>query len=52
MWLEFLKNYDINFQYHPEKANVVADALSRRSYPTLNSLLVAPRDLSEDFKKL
>jgi len=51
-FLEFFKDNDINFQYHPEKANVVADALSRRSYPILNSLLALPRDLVEDFKKL
>nr|GFD45589.1 putative reverse transcriptase domain-containing protein [Tanacetum cinerariifolium] len=30
-WLELLKNYDTNIQYHPRKANVVADALSRKS---------------------
>nr|GFD50349.1 RNA-directed DNA polymerase [Tanacetum cinerariifolium] len=30
-WLELLKDYDANIQYHPEKANVVADALSRKS---------------------
>nr|GFD07810.1 putative reverse transcriptase domain-containing protein [Tanacetum cinerariifolium] len=30
-WLELLKDYDTNIQYHPEKANVVADALSRKS---------------------
>nr|GFB24500.1 retrotransposon protein, putative, Ty3-gypsy subclass [Tanacetum cinerariifolium] len=30
-WLELLKDYDINIQYHPRKANVVAGALSRKS---------------------
>ena len=50
--LEFLKDYDINFQYNLRKTNVVVDALSRRPYPTLNSLIALPRDLFEDFKKL
>nr|GFC59721.1 retrotransposon protein, putative, Ty3-gypsy subclass [Tanacetum cinerariifolium] len=30
-WLELLKDYDTNIQYHLEKANVVADAPSRKS---------------------
>jgi len=29
-WLELIKDYDIEFHYHPRKANVVADALSRK----------------------
>jgi hypothetical protein len=29
-WLELIKDYDLEIQYHPEKANVVADALSRK----------------------
>jgi hypothetical protein len=30
-WLEVLKDYDGKVFYHPTKANVVADALSRKS---------------------
>ena len=31
-WLELIKDYDLEVHYHPSKANVVADALSRKSY--------------------
>jgi hypothetical protein len=37
-WLELIKDYDLDIHYHPGKANVVADALSRRSY--CNNLMV------------
>ena len=36
-WLEVIKDYDMRLQYHPGKANVVADAFSRKSH--VNTLL-------------
>jgi hypothetical protein len=31
-WLELIKDYDLGMNYHPGKANVVADALSHRCH--------------------
>jgi hypothetical protein len=44
-WLKLIKDYDLAINYHPGKANVVADALSRRSH--LNML--ATRELLPEF---
>jgi hypothetical protein len=43
--LELIKDYDLGINYHPDKANVVADALSKRSH--LNML--ATRELLPEF---
>ena len=37
-WMEFLEDYDFTLHYHPGKANVVADALSRKSRGPLASI--------------
>jgi hypothetical protein len=31
-WLELIKDCDLEIYYHPDKANVVADALSRKAH--------------------
>ena len=35
-WLELFKDYDCKIEYHPEKANVVVDALSRKTVATIS----------------
>ena len=51
-WLELIKDYDMKSHYHPGKANVVADALSRKSY--VNTLVSEglPKELVEDLREL
>ena len=39
-WMEYLEDYDFDLQYHPGKANVVADALSRKAYGSLACLAI------------
>ena len=46
-WMELIKDYDCVIDYHPEKANVVVDALSRKSVQTLR-VLNAHLSLSDD----
>jgi hypothetical protein len=50
--LELIKYYDLDVHYHPRKANVVADALNRKSYA--NEVQVAPMssELCAEFERL
>ena len=51
-WLELIEDYDLEVHYHPGKANVVADALSRKAQ--CNCLTIAPplHTLCDDLRKL
>jgi hypothetical protein len=51
-WLELIKDYDPRINYHPEKANVVADALSHRSHVSQLVVDSMPFELCEEFDKL
>ncbi|XP_070041306.1 uncharacterized protein [Nicotiana tomentosiformis] len=53
-WLELLKDYDITIRYHPGKANVVADDLSRKaeSMGSLAFISAEERSLALDIEFL
>jgi hypothetical protein len=50
-WLELLKDYDFGLNYHPGKANVVADALSRKTLH-MSTLMMKELELIEKFRDM
>ena len=50
-WLELIKDYDLEIQYHEGKANVVADDLSRKLTHGVNALVVAD-ELCREMERL
>ena len=50
-WLELLKDYDFGLNYHSGKANVVADALSRKTLH-MSVMMVKELELLEQFRDL
>jgi hypothetical protein len=51
-WLELIKYYDLEVHYHPGKANVVADALSRKVHYNHLELELVSDPLCEEMRKL
>ncbi|KAH0697968.1 hypothetical protein KY289_015450 [Solanum tuberosum] len=51
-WLEFLKDYDVNVLYHPGKANVVVDALSKLSMGSVAHVEEERKELAKDVHRL
>ena len=47
-----LKNYDISVLYHPSKANVVADALSRSSMGSVAQVEEDMKELAREVHRL
>jgi hypothetical protein len=51
-WLELIKDYNIEVYYHPSKANVVADALSRKAHCSCLSVEAFSENLCWEMRKL
>ena len=49
-WLELIKDYDLEIQYHEGKANVVVDVLSQKSSHSVN-VIVLPVSYVSSFRK-
>jgi hypothetical protein len=51
-WLELIKDYELEIHYHPHKANVVADALSRKASCHCLTVKTSDITLCQEMEKL
>ena len=51
-WLELIKDYDLEIHYHPGKANIVVDALSRKANCNCTSATPLHATLCQEMEKL
>jgi hypothetical protein len=51
-WLELIKDYKLEIHYHPGKANVMADALRRKSQVNMMVAHPMPYELAKEFDRL
>jgi hypothetical protein len=51
-WVELIKDYDYMIDYHPGKANVVADALSRKGKTVMNDMEIKEQESIVELKKM
>ena len=49
-WLELLKDYNLQIQYQPGKANVMVDALSRKTQHSLNTIAMTQLNLLKELE--
>ena len=51
-WLELVKDYDCSINYHPGKANIMADALSRKHSSFSVALLTIQKEIILDLERM